>query len=260
MDPRLERIHAFSRGILERSSTLELEHSFGTAYFNEHFPQIWDMNYLLVDGTPEIDERKLIEEAEELHSRLGHSHRQICFEHLEAAPRGGWMERAGYTRERILWMVHENDTARLENARPAVELEPHESRVARASYWKSTPSAPATQQLVDKIEVTAKATDLLIFGSMDDGQVVSVCDLYSDGRTAQVEDVITLEDYRGRGHATSTVASAVRHAKETGHELVFLIADSEDWPRHLYAALGFEGIGEGCDFLKTPSTTRKGPA
>ena len=170
------------------------------------------------------------------------------------------MERAGYTRERVLWMVHESVTPRVESARDAVLLEPHESRMARASYWRGTPSAPATQQLVDKIEVTAKATDLRIFGSMEDGKIVSVCDLYSDGRTAQVEDVITLEEYRGRGHATSTVASAVRHARETGHDLVFLIADSEDWPRHLYRALGFEGIGEGCDFIKTPSTTRKGPA
>ena len=39
------------------------------------------------------------------------------------------------------------------------------------------------------------------------------------------------------------VSAAVDAAVAAGHELVFLVADADDWPRDLYAKLGFREIG-----------------
>ena len=84
------------------------------------------------------------------------------------------------------------------------------------------------------------------------GQTVCSADLYSDGRTAQIESVLTLEEFRRRGLGRAVVAEAVRAALSSGHDFVFLIADDEDWPKNLYVRMGFEPLGRFYDFLKAP--------
>jgi predicted N-acetyltransferase YhbS len=60
-----------------------------------------------------------------------------------------------------------------------------------------------------------------------------------DGLDAQVENVDTLEEFRGRGVARSVVLRAVEAARDADAEHVFIVADDADWPRDLYARLGF---------------------
>jgi predicted GNAT family acetyltransferase len=67
--------------------------------------------------------------------------------------------------------------------------------------------------------------------------------LYSDGTVAQVEDVYTVPEERNRGHARKLVTKATEVARASGHELVFIVADADDWPQHLYRRIGFAPIG-----------------
>jgi GNAT superfamily N-acetyltransferase len=86
-----------------------------------------------------------------------------------------------------------------------------------------------------------------------DGVDAAVTTLYSDGVVAQVEDVATLRAYRRRGLARATVSLAIDAALEMGHELIFIVADDLDWPKGLYAKLGFDPVGRAWAF------TRPGP-
>jgi GNAT superfamily N-acetyltransferase len=86
-----------------------------------------------------------------------------------------------------------------------------------------------------------------------DGVDAAVTTLYSDGLTAQVDDVATLRGYRRRGLARATLTAAVDAALEMGPELVFIVADDDDWPKDLYGRLGFDPIGRAWSF------TRPGP-
>jgi len=86
-----------------------------------------------------------------------------------------------------------------------------------------------------------------------DGVDAAVTTLYSDGATAQVEDVATLRDYRRRGLARAAVSAAIDAAVEMGHRFVFIVADDDDWPKELYGRLGFDPIGHAWSF------TRPGP-
>ena len=70
------------------------------------------------------------------------------------------------------------------------------------------------------------------------GQIVELA-RHSDGVIAQVEDVATLRDFRRRGLARATVTAAVDAALAMGHEAIFIVADDDDWPKDLYARLGF---------------------
>jgi ribosomal protein S18 acetylase RimI-like enzyme len=93
------------------------------------------------------------------------------------------------------------------------------------------------------------------FAAIVDGEPVSWADLYLADGVAQVEDVATLEAYRNRGLASAVVTAAVRAAEEAGAELIFLVADEDDWPKELYVRLGFEAIGRVHDFVRPDAAT-----
>lgn len=76
-----------------------------------------------------------------------------------------------------------------------------------------------------------------------DGALAAMTMLYSDGVTAQVEDVYTVPEQRRRGFGRALVTHAAALARQAGHELVFIVADDEGWPKQLYARIGFEPIG-----------------
>ena len=80
-----------------------------------------------------------------------------------------------------------------------------------------------------------------------DGEVGAYCELYSDGQTAQIENVFTLDRFRKRGLARAVVSKALEVAQ--GHELIFLIADQDDWPKELYRKLGFDDVGLIWEFI-----------
>jgi GNAT superfamily N-acetyltransferase len=78
---------------------------------------------------------------------------------------------------------------------------------------------------------------------MRDGVAAASCDLRVldvDGvRMAQVEDVLTLESFRGKGFARAVVSHAVAAAQRVGAEVIWLEAERDDWPRELYSRMGF---------------------
>ena len=75
-------------------------------------------------------------------------------------------------------------------------------------------------------------------------------ELYSHNGVGQVEDVVTLEPYRGRGLARALVLRAAAESRAVGNDLTFLVADADDWPQRLYERLGFETVGRYSRFLK----------
>lgn len=77
------------------------------------------------------------------------------------------------------------------------------------------------------------------------GAAVALTKLRSDGSgTAWVEDVYTLPDARRRGHARALVNYAVEDARARGHRLTFIVADDRDWPKELYADVGFRPVAQ----------------
>ena len=91
------------------------------------------------------------------------------------------------------------------------------------------------------------------FAIVRDGVAVSFASLYSDGSTAQIEDVGTLEGYRGQGLSRAVVQRAVDAAVDDGCDFLFMVAEDEDWPKDFYARIGFETVGRIHHFLKRPT-------
>lgn len=90
----------------------------------------------------------------------------------------------------------------------------------------------------------------------DAGHIVSRADLYVDrsAGVAQIEDVLTSPEHTGRGYARAVMAEGLRRARAAGCDLIVVTTDVDDWPRHLYARLGYAGIGEYHTFVRPAST------
>ena len=116
------------------------------------------------------------------------------------------------------------------------------------TYEWSTPAV--TAQLLDYKPLLERWVTVRSFGALDNGDVVSYADLYVDGRDAQIEDVATLPEHRGRGHAKAVVTRASEEARRSGADFVFLVADAEDWPQELYRRLGFDIVGRYVKLLR----------
>jgi predicted GNAT family acetyltransferase len=139
----------------------------------------------------------------------------------------------------------------------AREVDAATHRAAEAATIREEPygrDEDVVRQLVGMRAALAAAVPVARFfvGTVD-GVDAAVTTLYADGTAAQVEDVATLRDYRRRGLARAAVSAAIDAAVEMGHRFVFIVADDDDWPKDLYARLGFDPIGRAWSF------TRPGP-
>src|SRR5438270_14031565 len=108
----------------------------------------------------------------------------------------------------------------------------------RRWHAEEEPGAPAAvlDQLVEFSRRQGRAWRERRFGiAIDDGHLAAISKLRCDGATAQVEDVYTTPAARNRGFARALVTRAAASARSDGHELIFILADGDDWPRQLYA-------------------------
>ena len=66
----------------------------------------------------------------------------------------------------------------------------------------------------------------------------------------QVEDLFTLAEFRGRGIASSLMATCVDDARARGAGPILICARAEDTPKRMYAAMGFRPLCVQRGYLK----------
>lgn len=234
----------------------------GTALFNDRFPKVWDLNFLRVDRPSGVSAAQLIAEAERMMGAAG-----LDFRQLEVLGEPGSLLAPAFLE--LNWWVFK---ALFMGLRQAPDRLPSEPGVARECTWDEMRKAeeidtrrqpfgkdPETvRQLLDRTIIEAEATHLRCFGAEADGMVVSYCYLYSDGTVAQIERVATMEEYQGRGLSRAVVQAAIDTARAENHELIFLVADGDDWPKEFYGKLGFDPLGVCYSFRRVPEEDHPG--
>jgi predicted GNAT family acetyltransferase len=126
----------------------------------------------------------------------------------------------------------------------------HRLREEIVREWQTDADPATVEEIIAADTLMWKAANSRIFGIVEDGEVVSSAQLYSAGRSAQVEEVATLPSHRGRGHAKAVVTKAVEEALAGDHDFLFLVADGDAWPKALYTRLGFEEVGSRFAFQR----------
>jgi ribosomal protein S18 acetylase RimI-like enzyme len=245
----LERAAAFEELIRDRCAERVVETRFGPALFNDTHSTIWFLNVLRVERPGNAAAEEIAAEADRVQGGLGH--RRVILPVGGADLEDGF-RRLGWEPDHFLFMVYRGggepaDTARVEEVEPQ-RLQRLREEIIRE--WQPDAAEKTVSEVVAAGAIQLRAANSRIFGIVEDDEVVSSAQLYSDGSTAQVEDVATLPAYRGRGHAKALVTRAVEEAVAGNHEFIFLVADGDEWPKKLYNRLGFAEVGSRFAFLK----------
>jgi len=259
----LARTLAFERELVASVSTRLVPFAWGTAYLNDGYRERWDSNFLWVDGTAEqADAVALAAEAERVLGDAGLTHREIRIDD-DAYGRSvaAGLARAGYGGDRLVVMEQRRTTDRPEAALQAEEIDLAALRPALEIVLQREPWATSDEivrMLADFRGELERHAGARFFCARVDGEIVAMCELYVRGPMAQIEDVNTLEEFRNRGLGRAVVQRAADEARTGGAETVFLHALDDDWPKELYAKIGFDPIGYVWSFVR-PSAASKSP-
>lgn len=224
----------------------------GIAVRHDRFPGSHDHNRLLLwDDVPaDLVARTAVEQ-------LGtDAHRLVEVQGEALAPSlGEGMRRNGYTVSHELVLVLRDPPPRLPHV--LVEhLDIDERAVVGAADWhEEQPLWPdeLCRELGDRVRTLAGAVDATFLGVRGpDGDVVARADLFARDGVAQVEEVMTRDAVRGRGYASALIAAAVAIGQAHA-DLVFLVADADDWPQNLYRRKGFVDQQKLTSFRAAPA-------
>lgn len=119
--------------------------------------------------------------------------------------------------------------------------------------WMAEDHPGISSEALDQLDEYARREGRLWkerrFGVLDDdGMAVAVTKLRTDPTTAWVEDVYTAPEARRRGYARLLVTHAAALGAAANPELTFIVADDNDWPKDLYARIGFRPIARARTF------------
>jgi ribosomal protein S18 acetylase RimI-like enzyme len=258
MTSELARAAAFEEALRDAVAERVVTSPLGSSVFNDTLPLVWSLNTLRIDRTSATAE-EIAAEAERLQGEAGLTHRRVLV--LDEAEGRGLEEpfnAMGWKTDAYVFMVPRRAPNRPVDTSTVAEVEREALAPIRESIvreWLTEPDEEVVRQIREADRLVAAAGNARHFAALVDGIPVSSTDLYSDGRTAQIEDVGTLPDHRGQGHASAVIMRALEEARAMGHEFVFLIADARDWPKELYRRLGFDGVGERYAYLRSPGET-----
>jgi ribosomal protein S18 acetylase RimI-like enzyme len=223
-------------------------HPWGELLVTPSLPRIYDANFAVVD-TWDDDAASLVTEIDRVQREHGFAHRKLVIPDEQLADRlWSGLATEPWGTQRSVLMAHRREPDRPPDA--AIELltigdvDWARGRQALLQLEEFGSDPEVVEQLVLLDVRLGRELDVRRLAARDsDGELGSFAALYLEGDVAQVEDVATVPAYRGRGLARAVVLHGVSEARRAGAELVFLVADEEDWPKELYRRLGFDPIG-----------------
>ncbi|SDL62298.1 Ribosomal protein S18 acetylase RimI [Nonomuraea maritima] len=237
-------LHDFAR----RKSPRVLPVPGGFAVLDDRYTGSYDDNKLIV--TEAADPGAILAAADEV--LAARQHRLVCTDddRLGAALEPAFTA-AGYTHETNLVMTFHGDPPH--DPPPAERVDLGELVPVLRGEWRRT-LPEATDDVVDglarRAEARPRGAERVGFYAVrtPEGEIAAHADLYVHEGVAQIESVFTAEEHRGKGYARALLTAVLAEAVDA--DLIFLVADAADWPRHFYTRLGFTEAGRAHDFLR----------
>lgn len=235
-----DAIRSFRGRLEETAADRSVPFAFGTGLFCDAARDVYDANGLRVErGAPSADELAAAAAA----SMEPFFHRRVTVEGSRPELLDGFA-RLDWEATAHLVMALRRPPDRSVDTAAIVEL-PFE-RLAETRRLVALREPWADAALADQLDVAKRrviaSVPTRFFAAVVGDEIAAYCELRGDGRVAQVEDVNTLVEFRGRGLGRALVQRAVEEARS--HEVVFVEALADDWPRQLYARLGFDTVDE----------------
>jgi predicted GNAT family acetyltransferase len=232
----------------------------GVATLTPQLPRVLNLNLLRVEALPERlsvaelrdEAERLVGEADRLCSELRHRRVVAYDEEIGTRLALGFEELAGWQTERVVLMAQHRPVDRDVDTSFVREVDEQQLRPARERFFRSRGADDElVAQELQGAQRLAELGDVWAFAGFVGSEVASFCELYADGSgAAQIRSVATLPEHRGAGLARATVSAALEKSNVLGHDLTFLRAVHDDWPKNLYGKLGFDAIGTMLRFTR----------
>ena len=239
-------IHAFLRRLEDGAADRRIPSRLGTVLVNDGYPLSLANNFLRVEGSrPELTAAALDAEARRALAAEGRTTVSVIIEDDPTGTRlaPGLSER-GWVTDVSVVMTWEREPDRPADVAAEIvtwdAIRPVILRHTADEPWATSPEH--VRQIVDRRAAFGRAIPLRLVAAPAGGPYAAHADLYTDGHTAQIESVFTLPEARNKGLSRAVVLYAADIARAEGHGVIFLIADANDWPRQLYARLGFDPL------------------
>ena len=236
VDPVLNRVF---EGFL-RSAIGAERMPWGWLINDERFPRLYDLNCAFVtDGNPSLGDIESVLLPALRRTNVAHEHIQM----LDAFPRLiADIEERGDRVGWDTWMVHEADLPDIDTSE-VIEITDFDD-----DFWAAERAALAAfeikgeGELEDMIayEHLLAADGKRWFAVKRDGRYASMAALLNFGKVSHVDNVVTVEEFRGQGLASAVVARATQEAAGT---TVTLFTDASKGAASLYERLGFVDRG-----------------
>lgn len=237
-----------------------IEHEFGWAGINPEIPLIWDANFLAVED-PSATAEQVIEIGDEILGPRGLEHRKVLITHTDSkageelvaslkALDSRWEPSAE------VYMSYLGEPERrleIEGREVTGEqiLEGREEIATEAAGANHTPES--MRQLLRFEDAAIEGLGGVWFAAGDPPDGFCQLLLHPE-RVGQVENVGTMSRSRGKGLASAAITAAIAASSQRGDDLLYICADADDWPQHLYEKLGFSASGQlASATLKPPS-------
>ena len=242
----------FESALQDRCAERAEVFDYGTALFRPDLSRVYDENFLRVErGFADVSAKELVADADRLQGAAALGHRKIVVPDEDAGLRlGADLGRMRFRRSVLLIMGHDGHSPG-DPAHQVAEVEQIALRPSRLDAFVTDMHSNAARQVVAHLELMASVVPTRAFAVMADGVAASWCVLYEEGGIGQIDDVVTLGRHRRQGYGKAVVQAALAASIESGNEMTFLVADDDDWPKKMYAGLGFDPLGRRFEFTRT---------
>jgi GNAT superfamily N-acetyltransferase len=249
--------------------------AWGEAFLSPEIDRTYDRNLLWVVGDGDgVSAAALDAHADRLLGGAGMAHRRLRVEPAADGRLRDGLVALGYRAETHVFQVFAGEAPELVDGVVVEEASVEDVLAATETYLKTDADTPygrdprTRRHLLEHHGAFGPAgaeERRFVVRDAGAGAVVAWARLWTrdDGDAAQVEDVVVLAPHRGRGYGRAVVAAATRAALESSPSLVFIVADGDDWPQHLYTRLGYTTAGaQGVylRFARLPQMTGPGAA
>lgn len=227
----------------------------GDVVVDARLPRVHDRNFLRAKTPEGASAHALADEAESVQGRYAEiRHRRVNLrDEAEIARLEPGFVELGWEPQRFVVMAHRRDADR-----PARhDVREVDEPTLRAIWAEAIRHEPHGKDEVLVREILAHhrgigaSVPTRYFAAEAGGRIAAYCELYSLAGTGQVENVVTLPEFRWQGLARAVVLHAVGESRGEGNEPTFLVADAGDWPHKLYEKLGFDTVGRYARYLRT---------
>ncbi len=261
----IQFLHALDDATCERLETF----TGGVATLSDaELPRVLNMNLLRVESLADrlslhelaLEAERIAGDAEKLQRRLAFRRVVAYDEEIGARLALGFEQLERWQAERVVLMAQHRRPGCDVDASFVREVAIEELEPVRRRYLldRSGGDEELVRQELTVPRRLSSAGEIRFFAAFVEGEIRSFCELFSDyGGAAVVRSVATLKPYRRAGLARATVSYAVTRSKALGHELTFLRAVHDDWPKNLYGELGFDAIGTIYRYAGQPLSARR---